>query len=110
MYRYGYYVAKNPAEAFRIYRYCYDTLTERATELVGADIMLRMGDCYFEGIGTEPDYLKAQRFYQQAEQLFYNKLLRGDYFIRSNWEKSIHRQEEVRARLREELPDLSWPQ
>ena len=55
MYRYGYYVEKNEQEAFCIYLSCIQNMTKEAEPLVGADVLMRMGDCYFEGIGTEKD-------------------------------------------------------
>lgn len=108
MYRYGQYVEKNPAEAFYIYSRCADTMTEKAIPLVGGDVMLRLGDCYYEGIGTEPDYLQALKQYQKAEQLFVDRLVEGDFLIRGSYEKSIRMQEEVRKKLSELLPSYQW--
>ena len=108
MYRNGYYVAKNETEAFYIYRRCFETLTEDAIPLVGADIMMRMGDCYFEGIGTEADYGKALSFYQKSEELYYDRLMRGDYLIQRCYSKVIERQSESRKALQNQLPDFDW--
>ena len=108
MYRNGYYVDKNPEEAFRIYNRCYEALTQEAIPLVGADIMLRMGDCYYEGIGTLPDWTEALLFYQRAEVWYYERLQKGDYLIRRCYEKAIHRQEEIRKKRNLELPAYNW--
>lgn len=63
MYRNGYYIPPNEAEAFCIYRRCEETMTEAALPLVGADVMMWLGDCYFSGIGTQVDDKKALEYY-----------------------------------------------
>ena len=108
MYRNGYYVEKNEAEAYRIYRRCYETMTNDAVPLVGADVLMRLGDSAFEGICDKPDYSLALHFYQEAEKLFYDRLKEGDFLIKDCYEKVIARQEEAREKMREQLPDYSW--
>ena len=108
MYRNGYYVEKNEMEAYRIYRRCYETMTDEARPLVGADVLMRLGDFAFEGIDEDADYELALRYYQEAEQLFYKRLKDGDFLIKKCYEKVIARQGEVREKMREELPDYSW--
>lgn len=92
MYRYGCYVEKNAEEAFQIYCHCYERLTPEMLPLVGADILMRLGDCYFEGIGTRPDHVLALAYYQKATKLFEERLAQGDVLIRGNYEKVIARQ------------------
>lgn len=108
MYRNGYYVDKSPVEAYRIYKRCLETLTEEALPLVGADIMLRMGDCYYEGIGIEPDWNEAYNFYFRAETLYYDRLKDGDYLIKGCYKKAIERQAQIRNKRNIELPDFNW--
>lgn len=108
MYRNGYYVEKNAKEAFYIYRRCADTMRGDALSFVGADVMMRLGDCYFEGVGTEVDYKLALEYYQRSERLFYERLLEGDFMIKGCYEKVIERQREARELLREALPDFDW--
>lgn len=108
MYRKGYYVEKNEIEAYRIYERCFETMTDRAMPLVGADVMMRIADCYFEGIGTEIDYTLALDYYQKAEHLFYTRLKNGDFLIKNNYEKVIARQEEARKKMKDELPNYDW--
>lgn len=74
MYRNGYYVKKNEKEAYQIYKRCEETMTDSAVGFVGADVMMRLGDCYFGGIGTDVDYKSALKCYQEAERLFYERL------------------------------------
>lgn len=108
MYRYGYYVRQNGKEAFAIYEKCLQSLTPQNIELVGADIMLRMADCFREGIGTDPDAEQALAFYQRAEQLFYKRLKDGDFMIAGNYKRSVRAQEELRKQLAASLPDFDW--
>lgn len=107
MYRNGYYVEKNEKEAFYIYKRCMATMTEEAKELCGADIYLRMADCYSEGIGTEPDYAKALSLYQTAENLFRERIMRGDFFLRGNYRKCIQKENEMREILERDIPEWS---
>lgn len=108
MYRKGLYVKKNVHEAFVIYMRCLDTMTDAALPLVGADVMMRVADCYFEGIGTDVDYMAALHYYQKAELLFYDRLQDGDFMIKGCYEKVISRQDQAREKMRELLPDYQW--
>lgn len=108
MYRNGYYVKKNEIEAYSIYKRCLETMTAEAMPLVGADVMMRIADCYFEGIGTEVEYEYALEYYQKAEQLFYKRLQKGDFLIKGNYQKVIERQEKARQKMKEKLPSYEW--
>ncbi len=108
MYRNGYYVEKNEREAYRIYRRCLETMTTESVPFVGADVTVRIADCYFEGIGTEIDYELALEYYQKAERLFYKRLQDGDFMIKRSYEKVISRQIEVRQKMKEKLPYYEW--
>lgn len=108
MYRNGYYVNKNEKEAFIIYCRCLRTMTEIDKLYVGADVMMRIADCYFEGSGTKVDYGEALKYYQKAEDLFYKRLQDGDFLIRGCYEKVIACQNEVRQKMKEKLPDYKW--
>lgn len=108
MYRSGYYVQKNEAEAFQIYRRCEESMTEGEIPLVGADVMMRMGDCWFLGIGTNVDYKEARIYYQNAERMFFERLECGDFLIRECYDRVIARQEEIRNKLDALLPPFEW--
>ena len=108
MYRNGYYVEKNVVEAFLIYTRCAETMTKEESPLVGGDVMMRLGDCYFEGIGTKEDYRLALQYYISAEQMFYDRLMDGDFLIKPCYEKVKRRQAETREILESKLPDFSW--
>lgn len=96
------------AEAFCIYRRCEETMTEAALPLVGADVMMRLGDCYFSGIGTQVDDKKALEYYQKAERLFFTRLEQGDFLIRNCYDRVLKRQAETRKRLQATLPTYEW--
>lgn len=108
MYKSGRYVKKSEHEAYCIYKRCLDTMTDEALPFVGADVMMRIADCYFEGIGTEIDYNLALEYYQKAERLFYERLQEGDFMINGCYNKVIARQEEVRNKMQEALPSYDW--
>lgn len=108
MYRNGYYVDKNEAEAFYIYMHCVDGLNEDNISYVGGDIMMRVGDCFFNGIGTEVDNKQALKYYQLAEQMFYERLETGDFLIKNCYKRVLKNQEEARQRLNKALPGYEW--
>lgn len=108
-YKNGFYVEKDPKEAFTIYARCTETMTDEAVPSVGADVYMRMGDCLFEGIGVEKDLLAAQRFMNMAENLFYRRLMEGDFYQKKNLKHVIETEAKIRKQIAEELlPDLSW--
>ncbi len=104
MYRNGYYVEKNEKEAFYIYYRCVQELDEGTSAICGADIYMRLADCYADGIGTEPNYASALKLYQAAENLFRDRIMNGDFYLRNNYNKCIRRQDELREKLEKELP------
>ena len=108
MYRNGYYVDKNEVEAFRIYMHCAQGLNEDNIHLVGADIMMRLGDCFFKGIGTEVDNKQALKYYQLAEQMYYERLESGDFLIKNCYKHVLKNQEEARQKLNDVLSGYEW--
>ncbi len=108
MYRNGYFVSKNEKEAFYIYTRCMETMSETALHLCGAEIHMRIGDCYYYGIGTEKDLETAIASYQKAENLFREKIRSGDFFLRKSYEHCVKAQSEIRKILESELPKYEW--
>lgn len=108
MYRNGYYVKKDEKEAFYIYRHCYEQMTEKCAELIGADICVRMGNVYYYGIGTSKNLELALKYYQQAEQYFYVKLKNGDYFSQQGLMDVLEKQNLIRAEITKKLPNFDW--
>lgn len=108
-YRNGYYVEKDEAAAFEIYARCVMQLTDETTPEVGADVFMRLGDCYYEGFGTAKNYLLELDLMTKAEGLFYRRLQNGDFYQKENIEHVLKREKAIRKKIREEvLPDLSW--
>lgn len=108
MYKNGYYVEKDETQAFIIYNRCHDQMDEFFDDHIAADIYLRMGNVYYYGIGTNIDYDEALRFYQLAEQRYYEKISNGDYFSVSILKNVIEKQNEIRKILLSELPNFEW--
>lgn len=105
-YKNGYYVQKDEKEAFHIYSHCADTLTDEAAHLAGADVFMRLANCYYKGIGTEVCLSSALRLYQLSESMFYERLKKGDFLIKGNLDRVIAEEEEVRKLLRASMPDV----
>lgn len=106
MYRYGYFVARDELEAFALYRRCEERMAE--TKQLRAEVMLRLADCFFEGVGTERNDRAALYYYQQAERLFYDRVAEGEFLLKSSYEKCIERQNECRRRLEDAMPSFDW--
>lgn len=108
MYAKGLYVKEDKTEAAKIYEKCYTHMDDEYKSIIGADICMRMGNVYFEGMGREKNYFEAIKYYQQAEQLFYEKFISGDYVSKRGLRKVIERQNEIRDILIESYPELDW--
>lgn len=108
-YKNGYYVEKDPKEAFRIYEHCAEMMTEESGPLVGADVYMRLSDCFYEGFGVEKDLLVAQRLMSSAENMFYVRLAEGDFYQKRNLEHVLDVLKKIRKEIKDEvLPDLFW--
>ncbi len=55
-------------EAFIVYTQCLNMITDESMPLVGADIYMRIGDCLYEGIGSQRDPLGALQFMRRQAQ------------------------------------------
>ena len=108
MYRNGYYVKKDLNEAFAIYDRCYQTMTDEAAGSCGADVAMRMGDCFFYGIGVEQNYRTAFVFYQQAEIMYYDRINNGDYLVRGSLKHVLSNEDKCRGKLVINLPNFEW--
>ena len=108
-YKNGYFVEKDEKEAFRIYQQCAEMLSDESVPQVGADIFMRLGDCFFEGCGTERDLLAANRCLTTAENMFYERLMEGDFYQQRNLEHVLEREAEIKKLIKKEmLPNMSW--
>ena len=108
MYKKGLYVEKDENQAFYIYDHCRNMLNERQMDDFGADIYIRLADCYFYGIGTKKNLLEALKCYQQAETLYYPRICNGDFMYQKQYERAIAMQHTVREELKKDIPKHNW--
>lgn len=109
MYKNGYYVAKDPKMAFTVYMNSQRLMDDEENVFsAGADISMRLADCFFEGFGVEQDYEQALMFYQQAERLYYRKIAAGDHLFRGSLKHVIINEQICRQKMVEDMPDFDW--
>lgn len=91
MYKNGYYLAEDPAAAFGIYSRCIDMINNDADSAkeADADVYVRYAECYLNGIGCDPDTLKALFWAQRAEYEFRVREAAGRPFARHGIEWSV---------------------
>ena len=99
MYLNGYYVEKNPVEAFRIYSRCLECLPDELATEAGGSILLRLGDCYLNGLGTMPDPQTALRAYTLAEERLRKQVLAGEKTYETSLQAAIEGKEKAKEKL-----------
>ena len=108
MYLNGYYVEKNPVEAFRIYDRCLETMTEEAAPFVAGPVYLRLGNCFLNGNGVEENAKAALICYQNAERFLFDMVAGGDVMYKKSLQAAIDGQAKARAKLTETLSEKQW--
>ncbi len=108
MYQNGYYVAKNPAEAFHIYNRCIETMTDEAAPTVAGPVFLRLGSCFLKDEGVEENAKNALICYQNAERYLYDMVAGGNAMYKKSLQAAIDGQAKAREKLREKLPGKQW--
>lgn len=108
MYQNGYYVEKNPAEAFLIYNRCIEMMTDGTAQFIAGPVFLRLGNCLLYGNGTEKDARAALLCYQQAERFLYDMVAGGDLMYKKSLQAAIDGQSKAREILAEALPPQEW--
>ena len=108
MYKHGLYVEKDEKEAYRIYNHCSVQLDDFHEQKLGADVYIRLADCYYNGEGVEKNLGLALYCYQKAEQLYYPRICNGDFIYKKQYERSILMQNIVREEREKEIPNYSW--
>ena len=103
MYRYGCYLPRDEKRAFALYCRSLTCMEQSGDNSPAGPILLRLGDCFMHGIGTEKDVRSALVLYQSAEQHLYDKVAAGDYFYRGSLKQAIEGQYAARSLLREAL-------
>ena len=71
-------------------------------------VYMRLGDMYFEGIGTAKNDDKAYECYQRAERGFYEQMRHGSHYNKKDLQHVNERLAELKAILTESLPKLDW--
>lgn len=108
MYKNGYYVEKDENEAYCIYKHCLDGLNEVNTPILGADVHIRIADCFFNGTGVKKHFGIALEHYQIAERLYWIRLQEGDFLIKGQYERSIEMQAKAREEMKKDIPGFTW--
>lgn len=104
MYRDGLYVGKDPAEAFRIYSRCLDTMTDEAAPRCAGPVYLRMGGALLGGEGAPEDPKGALVCFQRAESFLYDMVAGGGAEYAGSLREAIEGQARARAKLAAALP------
>ena len=105
MYQNGYYVDKNPTEAFNIYHRCIEMMTEEAAQLVAGPVFLRLGNCFLKGCGVEESAKNALLCFQQAERYLYDMVANGEVMYKKSLKAAVDGQEKAREKLAKKLPE-----
>lgn len=99
MYRDGLGVEKDPAEAFRIYSRCLDTMTDEAAPRCAGPVYLRMGRALLSGDGANEDPKGALICFQRAETFLYDMVAGGGASYADSLRAAIDGQAKARAKL-----------
>ena len=110
MYRKGYYVEKNPAEAFKIYFHCVRLMTYDDMCDIAGPVYLRLGQLYLYGEGTDKNPAESLKCFQIAERYLYDMVMDGELMYRKSLKFAIEGQAKARKILMKKLPSLMWPQ
>lgn len=110
MFRYGYFVDKDENMARIAYIKAERMLDNGNGFFIpcAGKVYLRLGDMYFEGIGTAIDYDRAYECYQRAERGFYEMIRLGDLYSDEALKHVTERLAEIREILDKELPVIDW--
>ena len=108
MYANGYYVQKNPVEAFHIYSHCLDIMTDEMAPRCAGPIFLRVGNALLNGEGTKEDAKGALICFQKAESFLYDMVAGGDVMYKKSLQAAVEGQAKAREKLRETLPQQEW--
>ena len=108
MFRYGFYVDKSPTTAFTLYNKAFEEAGNMEDCDCFGNILKRMGDAFYEGIGVDTNNTCALMFYQRAEQHFYTQIMGGDQYAQKDLEYVIKIQSKIRKQISKELPTLEW--
>lgn len=84
MFARGYYIVQNGRIAmdlyWSVYNECFEQIRRENYDSKFADIALRMGNCYMQGIGVEEDYETGYAYYLQAKFAIEKRMQELDYY------------------------------
>jgi len=103
MYMNGYYVKKNPVEAFRIYDTCIKLMTDESAAEAAGPVYLRLGNCFLNGTGIEANAKNALICFQKAESWLYDMVANGDSLYERSLQAAVEGQSEAREKLAAQL-------
>lgn len=113
MYREGYFVEQDGKTAFGLYckadKLINDDENDEVLNIYGADISIRLADCYYYGIGVkEKDLEEALYYYNRAEALFFPRIKNGDFMHLKSYRRAIEQANIVRLELQKSIPKFEW--
>ncbi len=108
MYKNGYYVEKDVREAFCIYKQCKELIKNSNDVQLEADINIRLADCFYNGVGTEKNLELALALYQEAERLYYPRIINGEFLYKKQYLRAIEMQQKIRDELQKNIPSYNW--
>ena len=82
-------------------------MNEVNTRILGADVHIRIADCFLNGTGVEKNVAIALEHYQIAERLYWIRLQEGDFLIKKQYERSIKMQSVAREEMKKIFRALS---
>ena len=103
MFRYGYYVDKSQTMTNILYHSAYRMSEQDEDCKCTGNILKRMGDLYFEGIGCNKDPKTALAYSQGAEVNFYRQMESGDPFVDKDLDYVIKAQTKLRKIIKSNL-------
>jgi len=110
MYRYGQYVDVEPKMVFECYTKALDLARcdHESANVCYGNILYRIADAYYEGIGVDVSLDAAMVYYQRAELALYEQIKGGDQYHIDKIKYVVDKQQEIREKLNNELPVIEF--
>nr|MCR5798266.1 SEL1-like repeat protein [Eubacterium sp.] len=91
------------------YERCIENMTEEAESYVAGPVLLRLGNMYLNGEGTEKNTRTALACYQSAERFLYSMVVDdGNYMYKKSLKQAIEGQEKARAEMAKMMDGKEW--
>lgn len=108
LYLRGEVVDKDEKMAFSLYSRAFECFSEEKYDDSEADINLRLGEAYYRGLGTEPDYLSAIEHLQTAFDLFRYRAGNGDMYAVTYVDRAYNEWKNVLHELVTEMMEVDF--